>query len=138
MYWEARPEPHVLEWSLPVIYDCLAEFYRDVLPAATGAREAMTERHFALWTALVQDDFEHLSADRHLLETQAQSLRMDFAVWAAADRYVAAEILAISLRRFRRMPHEARINNAALLNLLKHLRGGENKYAARATLAWAA
>lgn len=138
MDWEPQAEPHVLEWCLPVIYDCLAEFYRDVLPAANGARDLLTERHFALWTALVQDDFAHLPADRHLLETQARSLRIGFEVWGAADRYVAAEILDISLRRFRRMPHEARVNNAALLNLLQTLRRDENRYAERASLAWAA
>ncbi len=138
MHWENQAEPHVLEWCLPVIHDCLVEFYRDIVPAANGAREAMTGRHFALWTALIQDDFEHLPADRHLLETQAKNLGVDCDVWAAADRHVAAEILDISLRRFRRMPHEARINNAALLNLLKNLHRDENRDAGRATLAQAA
>jgi hypothetical protein len=137
-------EPHVLEWCLPVIYDCLSEFYRDVLPAANNAREQMTERHFALWSALVTDDFDHLHADRHLLEMQARTFSIDSHVWGAADRYVAAEILDISLRRFRRMPREARLNNEALLTVLTHLQQEENLYPERASLgaesafAWAA
>jgi hypothetical protein len=122
-----RREPHVLEWSLPVVHDCLKEFYRDALPAANGARTLMTERHFALWTTLIDEDFEHLQADRHLLDLQAGTLRVDEDVWGAADRYVAAEILDICLRRFRRMPSQAQANSAALLNILKHLRGDADK-----------
>ncbi len=123
----ARREPHLLEWSLPVVHDCLKEFYRDVLPAANGARVLMTERHFALWTTLVDEDFDHLPADRHLLELQAGALRLDEDVWGAADRYVAAEILDICLRRFRRMPQEAQANSAALLIILKNLQGDASR-----------
>lgn len=123
----ARREPHLLEWSLPVVHDCLKEFYRDVLPAANGARVLMTERHFALWTTLVDEDFDHLPADRHLLELQAGALQLDEDVWGAADRYVAAEILDICLRRFRRMPQEAQANSAALLIILKNLQGDASR-----------
>jgi len=134
----ANQEPHVLEWSLPVVHDCLKEFYRDMLPAANGARRLMTERHFTMWTTLIDEDFDHLAADRHLLELQAGALHLVEDVWSAANRYVAAEILDICLRRFRRMPDEAQANSIALLKILKHLQGALRGDARPAVFAQAA
>jgi hypothetical protein len=125
-----QPDAQVLEWCLPVIYDCLTEFYRDLLQSAEEERKTMTERHFVLWASLVQGDFDHLRTDFDLLAAQARSLHIYFPACWAADRDVAAEILDISLRRFRRMPRDARANNAALLALLMRLQNEEAGYAA--------
>jgi len=102
----ANQEPHVLEWSLPVVHDCLKEFYRDMLPAANGARRLMTERHFTMWTTLIDEDFDHLAADRHLLELQAGrciSIRTSGAPPTAMSR----RKFSTSAAPFRRMPDEA-------------------------------
>jgi hypothetical protein len=130
-----QPDPQVLEWCLPVVYDCLTEFYRDLLQTAEEARKTMTERHFVLWASLVQGDFEHLHTDFDLLAAQARSLQIYFPACWAADRDVAAEILDISLRRFRRMPRDARANNAALLAVLMRLQHEEAVYAPRQVIA---
>jgi hypothetical protein len=126
-----QPEPQILEWCLPVVYDCLSEFYGDQLPSAPDARMAMIERHFGLWASLIQGDFHHLRTDFDLLAAQARSLGLDFPACWAADRDIAAEILDISLRRFRRMPRDAHANNAALLALLMRLQIEEAGYSAR-------
>ncbi len=125
-----QQDPQVLEWCLPVVYDCLSEFYGDLLQSAPGARRAMIERHFVLWAALIHGDFGHLRTDFDLLAAQARGLGVDFPSCWAADRDVAAEILDISLRRFRRMPREAHANNAALLALLTRLQHEEAGYVA--------
>jgi len=135
---ENLQNPCVLEWCAPLVYDCLSEYYYDLLPKAHGARDLMTERHFVLWSALVRDDFSHLRADVHLLATQARALQIDFQICRAVDHYVGAEILDMSQRRYRRMPHEAHDATAALLNLLRRLERERSGDATSASLARAA
>jgi hypothetical protein len=130
MSFAMQPDPQILEWCLPVVYDCLSDFYGDLLQSAQDARMAMIERHFGLWASLIQGDFDHLRTDFDLLAAQARSLGVDFPTCWAADRDIAAEILDISLRRFRRMPRDAHANNAALLALLMRLQIEEAGYCA--------
>lgn len=133
-----QQHPQVLEWATPLIFDCLSGFYAEMLPVANGARASMLERHFTLWCALTQGDFDHLRADLHLLATQADQVGMDFLTCCLADRHVASEILDTILRRFRRMPNEARANNEALLALLTLLQEEEINYVTPARQAQAA
>lgn len=130
MSFAMQPDAQVLEWCLPIVYDCLSDFYGDLLQSAPDARMAMIERHFGLWASLIHGDFHHLRTDFDLLAAQARSLGVDFPACWAADRDVAAEILDISLRRFRSMPREAHANNAALLALLTRLQNEEAGYSA--------
>lgn len=115
------PAPPVLEWSLPVIHDALGEFYAGLTPEGGAAHLALTQAHFELWTTLVLDDSGRLDLDKASLATQAAALGVDRASCGAANRYVAGELLELILRRFRRMPDEARTNNVALLAILSHL-----------------
>ncbi len=133
-----QQHPQVLEWATPLIFDCLSGFYEEMLPAANGARSSMTERHFVLWCAMIQGDFDHLRADLHLLATQADQVGLDFLTCCLADRHVAGEILETILRRFRRMAREARNNNEALLALLTLLQQEEVIYLAPVEQALAA
>src|SRR5208283_5658194 len=104
---EAHMANHILEWCLPVIHDCLCEFYYGFcqnLPPDTQSRpDLLIERHFELWSALARDDFEHLALDRQELACHARALYVDFRTCHAADRYVAAELFEMIQRRFRRM-----------------------------------
>ncbi len=133
---EAQMANHVLEWCLPVIHDCLCEFYhdfcRDLPPEAQGRPDLLTERHFELWSALARDDFDHLPSDRQELACQARALRVDLRACNAADRYVASEIFDMIQRRFRRMRHEAHAHHSALLAVLRRLRQEESVEAAPA------
>ena len=138
MSFETLQNPRVLEWCTPVIHDCLSEYYCDLLPRANGARDLMTERHFALWNDLVNEDFVHFRADFQRLATQARALQIDFQTCRAVDHYVGAQILDISQRRYRRMPQEARDATAALLILLKRLEQERSCDTAPAPLAHAA
>jgi hypothetical protein len=124
------PSQAVLEWCLPVVHDCLREFYVDYFPLCSVGFKVFTQRHFALWTMLVRGDHNAARADRFLLEQKASEFNFDVSTFSAADRYVAAEILDLSLRRFRRMPNEAKANNAELLGVLTHLRRQDAPYAA--------
>lgn len=124
------PESPVLEWCLPLIHDSLSEYYRDLLHIAQEAQRALIDRHFMLWTALIHGDLGHLRVDCGLLAAEARNRRIDFLACCAADRHVAAEILDTSLRRFRRMPREARAQNAALLAALTRLQAEEAACAA--------
>ena len=141
---ETQAGTPALEWCLPVIHDCLIEFYQERAPAAPGRPDRLTERHFALWSALAREQFDHLPADREKLKAEARGLRVDAQTCRAADLYVAAEIFHMIQRRFRRVNHEAHANHAALLSVLRRLQAQENREAAPAAevkparLAWAA
>jgi hypothetical protein len=124
---ETQTETPVLEWCLPVIHDCLNEFYRERAPKGEGAAELLTECHFLLWSDMARANFEHLSMDRQKLAAEARSLRVDARTCRAADLYVAAEIFEMIQRRFRRINHEAHANHAALLALLRRLQQQESR-----------
>jgi hypothetical protein len=143
---EAQMASHVLEWCLPVIHDCLCEFYHGVhqnlapetqsfAPETQSRPDLLTARHFELWIALARDDFDHLPSDRRQLADQARALCVDFQTCRAADRYVAAEIFDMIQRRFRSMKREAHAHNSALLALLRRLQQVETFEAAPAAEA---
>jgi hypothetical protein len=111
----------VLEWCLPVVHDCLKEFYVQQLPPRSAGFALITQLHFRLWTSLVRGDDRDAHTDAALLAREAASLKLNFDVCRAGNRYVAAELLDLSLRRFRRMPEEAKQNNQALLAILLRL-----------------
>ncbi len=115
----------ILDWCLPVIHDCLREFYVEYFPLRSAGFKLLSERHFALWSALIRGQFDAARADAAILEQKAAGLKLDAEICRAADRYIAAEILDLSLRRFRRMPRQAKENNMALLALLTQLQRHE-------------
>lgn len=121
MFIEGQSQRVVLEWSLPIVHDCLREFYVQYVPLRSTAFKQLTQLHFTLWASLVRGDFEAARADEAQLANTAAALKLDLAVCGAANRYVAAELLDLSLRRFRRMPEEAKMNNQTLLAILMHL-----------------
>ncbi|MCW2315070.1 hypothetical protein M2322_000590 [Rhodoblastus acidophilus] len=121
MFIEGQSQRVVLEWSLPIVHDCLREFYVQYVPLRSAGFKQLTQLHFTLWASLVRGDFEAARADEAKLATTAASLGLDVAICGAANRYVAAELLDLSLRRFRRMPEESKTNNQTLLAILMHL-----------------
>ncbi len=138
MQIENQPIAPALEWCLPVVYDCLSEFYHDLLPATNSARTNMTQVHFAIWTMLAREEFDHLPASFYLFVRQAHAQKIDVRTRRAGDRYVASEILDLCSRRFHRNPEKARLHNAALLTLLERLQRLEQICATQAPLARAA
>ncbi|MBB4198697.1 hypothetical protein CCR94_06755 [Rhodoblastus sphagnicola] len=121
MVSQGQSQQPVLEWSLPIVHDCLREFYFQHFPLRSAGFRLLTGLHFSLWTSLVLGDFDAARADDAALAQKADGLKLDFDICGAANRYVAAELLNLSLRRFRRMPEEAKTNNQALLDILVHL-----------------
>jgi hypothetical protein len=131
MFSQGQPEQAVLEWCLPVVHDCLREFYVRRFALRSAAFTRITQLHFKFWTSLVRGDFVAARADVAILFQEARRLKVDCESCGSADRYIAAELLELLLRRFRRMPVEAKQNNQALLAVLLHL----NQSAAPARLA---
>ncbi|MCW2282433.1 hypothetical protein M2323_000060 [Rhodoblastus acidophilus] len=121
MCGQSQLRESVLEWSLPVVHDCLREFYLQHFPARSAAFTLLSQLHFKLWTSLITSDFEAARTDAATLDRKAGGLKPGFDLCAAANRYVAAEVLDLSLRRFRRMPEEAMRNHQELLNILLRL-----------------
>jgi hypothetical protein len=121
MFGQCQLRESILEWSLPVVHDCLREFYLQHFPARSAAFTLLSRLHFRLWTSLVTGDADTARADAMALEQKAAALKLGFDVCGAANRYVAAEVLDLSLRRFRRMPEEAMRNHQELLAILLRL-----------------
>lgn len=121
MFGQCQVREAILEWSLPVVHDCLREFYLQHFPARSAAFTLLSTLHFKLWTALVTGDSDAARADAMALEQKAAGLKPGFDLCGAANRYVAAEVLDLSLRRFRRMPDEAMRNHQELLAILLRL-----------------
>jgi hypothetical protein len=121
MFCPVQSRDAVLEWCLPIVHDCLKEFYAEHFSPRSAAFKMLTDLHFRLWTSLVDGDFEAAREKGALLAKEAETLKASLDAHGAGNRYVAAEILDLSLRRFRRMPEEARQNNQALLAILTHL-----------------
>jgi hypothetical protein len=121
MFSQSQAKQAVLEWCLPVVHDCLREFYVQYFPLRSTNFKLLAQAHFTLWISLVRGDYEAAQADSVLLLRKVRGLQLDMGTCGAADRYVAAELLDLSLRRFRRMPVEAKNNNKALLTILMHL-----------------
>jgi len=121
MYGQSQLRETVLEWCLPVVHDCLHEFYAKHFPPRSSAVSTLTQLHFKLWSSLVRGDDRGGQADAAILSQKASRLKLNPEVCAAGNRYVAAEILDLSLRRFRRMPEAAKRNNQELLAILLRL-----------------
>jgi hypothetical protein len=121
MCGQSQLRESILEWSLPVVHDCLREFYIQHFPARSALFTHLSQLHFKLWTALVTGDFDAARGDATMLDQKAAGLKLGFDICGAANRYVAAEVLDLSLRRFRRMPEEAMRNNQELLAILLRL-----------------
>ncbi len=112
--------PSMLDWSEPVIFDCLRESYcasvGDGAPAWEFAR-----RHCRCWRALIageMDDFESL---RHELRDALE--RAGFAPDCAlhADARTLAELHEIVTARFQRSPRLAKGYRLALIALAARL-----------------
>ncbi len=121
MFGQSQLRESILEWSLPVVNDCLREFYAQHVAARSAAFNLLSQLHFKLWTSLVTGDFDAARTDAMSLDQKAAGLKLGFDVCGAANRYVAAEVLDLSLRRFRRMPDEAMRNHQELLAILLRL-----------------
>jgi hypothetical protein len=121
MFGQSHVREAVLEWCLPVVHDCLREFYVQHFPLRSAAFKLLTRVHFQLWTSLVRGDCEAARADAVILAQKAAGLKLTVDVCAAANRYVGAEVLDLSLRRYRRMPEAAKRNNRDLLTILLRL-----------------
>jgi hypothetical protein len=119
--FQGQPKQPVLEWCLPVVHDCLREFYVQHFALNSPGFKLLTRLHFTLWTSLVGGDFDAARADGAILAQKARDLKCDQEACGAANRYVAGELLDLSLRRFRRMPTQARENHQELLAILTHL-----------------
>jgi hypothetical protein len=110
----------MLEWSEPVIFDCLREAYSASFNEATLVGW-LTRQHCRAWRALIAGDmamFEDLRAE---LVAALEELGLGFHCAADADARIMAELQEIVGARFQRCARLARGYRLALDELAERL-----------------
>jgi hypothetical protein len=110
----------MLEWSEPVIFDCLCEAYRARVTEETLVG-TLAHQHCRAWRALIAGDMAKFAELRR--ELAAALERRGLAVsWAAdADARTILELSEIVAARFQRCSRLSRGYRLALLELAKRL-----------------
>ncbi len=118
---EEPRQDSLLDWSAPIISDVLLEFYHARFPRNATASAALAKAHFEVWVALLLPQSDRLPMRRALLLEIMDIMHVDSAAAALGDAKVAEELLDIVMRRFRRMPTEARDHHWSLISAVAHL-----------------
>ena len=118
----------LLEWSEPVVFDCLHECYGFRLEEAQA--RSLAYRHVRQWRALLAGDtarFENLRRD---LFAALAAFELDAACAVEADACALAELYEIAMARFDRSPRSAQAHRDALKVLAAKLAPPRDKRAA--------
>jgi hypothetical protein len=102
----------LLEWSEPVVADCLRECYCkriDALPAGS-----LAHRHARQWRALIAGDMARFDEQRRDLLVALIAFELDVRCMLEADACVLAELYEIAMARFSRSPRSAQAYRDAL------------------------
>jgi len=102
----------LLEWSEPVVFDCLRECYCKRLDAAPAG--SLAHRHARLWRALIADDMARFDPLRRDLIVALGAFELDVRCMFEADACVLAELYEIAMARFNRSPRSAQAHRDAL------------------------
>jgi len=110
----------MLEWSEPVVFDCLRESYcarvGDGAPAWEFARQ-----HCRCWRALIAGEMDEFETLRRELSAALQSAGFEPACAAHADARTLTELHEIVTARFQRSPRLATGYRLALIALAARL-----------------
>lgn len=110
----------LLEWSDPVIFDCLSRTYRAYV-AQTDAVGRLARQHGRAWRALIAGDMHRFNAQRRDLAAAVQALGVSPACVAEGDVRTLAELNEIVAARFQRCGRLARGYRLALVELGRRL-----------------
>ena len=124
--WKALPKSDadealagLLEWSEPVVFDCLRECYRMRLKEPQAG--SLAHRHVRQWRALIAGDTARFEDLRHDLVAALAALELDVGCAVEADACALAELYEIAMARFGRSPRSARAYRNALTVLAAKL-----------------
>jgi len=110
----------MLEWSEPVIFDCLCDCYRDHLgeEALVGT---LAHQQCRAWRALIAGDMGKFQALRRELAAVLERRRLTAGCAAEADARTLTELSEIVGARFQRCARLARTYRLALVELARRL-----------------
>ena len=109
----------LLEWSEPVVFDCLRERYGSRL--AEPRAKSLALRHARQWRALIAGDAARFDELRGELFAALAAFGLDVGCALEADVCVLAELYEIAMARFDRSPRSAQAYRDALKRLAAKL-----------------
>ncbi len=109
----------LLEWSEPVVFDCLRECYRFRLEEPQAG--SLAHRHARQWRALIAGDTARFDELRRDLVGALAAFELDVGCALEADVCVLAELYEIAMARFDRSPRSAQAYRDALTELAARL-----------------
>jgi hypothetical protein len=115
----------LLEWSEPVVFDCLRECYGFRLEEPQVA--SLTQRHARQWRALIAGDMARFDELRRDLVAALAAFELDVGCMLEADVCVLAELYEIAMARFGRSPRSAQAYRDVLTALAATLTPAKDK-----------
>jgi hypothetical protein len=109
----------LLEWSEPVVFDCLRECYQFRLEEPQAG--SLARRHARQWRALIAGDMALFDALRRDLVAELAAVELEVGCALEADVCVLAELYEIAMARFDRSPRSAQAYRDALTALAAKL-----------------
>jgi hypothetical protein len=118
----------LLEWSEPVVFDCLRECYGFRLEESRA--KSLAHRHVRQWRALIAGDMARFEDLRRDLFAALAAFKLDVGCAIEADARALAEVYEIAMARFDRSPRSAQAYRNALTVLAAKLAPPKDKRAA--------
>lgn len=110
----------LLEWSEPVIFDCLSETYRTRIADKDRVGQ-LARQHGRAWRALIAGDMSGFKALRRDLASALETLGVSRACIGEADAHALSELTDIVAARFQRCARLARGYRLALIEIAERL-----------------
>ena len=102
----------LLEWSEPVVFDCLCECYRSRLEEPRA--RSLAHRHVRQWRAAIAGDTARFDELRRDLVAALKAFEIDVGCVLEADACALAELYEIAVARFGRSPRSKQVYRDAL------------------------
>jgi len=98
----------ILDWSDPVVGDCLFEAYDSCFGGNMDLSRPMTRQHARVWRLIISGDKRRAAEARRDLLRMARTCRMGSEAVDAIDRLVLDELVDVMAARFRASPNDTR------------------------------
>ena len=118
----------LLEWSEPVVFDCLRECYGFRLEESQA--KSLAHRHMRQWRAAIAGDTARSDELRRDLVAALAAFDLDVGCVVEADSCALAELYEIAVARFGRSPRSKQAYRDALTALAGKLAPSKNERAA--------
>jgi hypothetical protein len=105
----------LLDWSEPVVFDCLHECYGSRLEDSQA--RSLAHRHVRQWRAAISGDTARFEQLRRDLVAALATYKLGIGCVLEADARALAELYEITLARFGRSPRSAQACRQALRTL---------------------